>query len=73
MTKKQKIIIAVILSILAIAILVFYMTRTDDNKNDEANNTQEQEADLYDLEGDDSLDLIDLALAEGEIDRETAL
>ncbi|MCK5085630.1 hypothetical protein KAK05_02880, partial [Candidatus Parcubacteria bacterium] len=74
MTKKQITIFAVILSIIVIAILAFYMTRTDDNINDETNtDTQEQEADLYDLEGDDSLDLIDLVLAEGEIDRETAL
>ena len=74
MTKKQITILAVILSIIIIVILAFYMTRTDDNTQKQKNIiSQEQEADLYDLEGDDSLDLIDIALAEERIDRETAL
>lgn len=74
MTKKQITIFAIVLAIIVIATLVFYMTRTDDKANDKTNEiAREQEADLFDLEGDDSLDLINLALAEEKIDRETAL
>ena len=74
MTKKQITTYAVILSIIAIMIFAFYMTKTDDKAKEQANgNTQEQEDDLYDLEGDSSLDLINKALTEKKIDLETSL
>ena len=74
MTKKQITISIIALSIIAIAIFAFYMMKTDDKTEKQKNDiAQEQGADLYEIEGDNSLDLIDIALAEEKIDLETAL
>ncbi|MCK5490670.1 MAG: hypothetical protein KAI67_02390 [Candidatus Pacebacteria bacterium] len=75
MTKKQTTISAIIIQlIIAIAILVFYVMKTDDKVQEQKNNnTQEQDSELYEIEGDNSFDLIDIALEKNNIDRETSL
>jgi len=72
MTKRTIIITAIILLIIALIILVFYPTKRDDAVQ-EQKQVQEQEEEFYKTDGDSSLDLIDIAFAEENIDYETAL
>lgn len=79
MTKKTKRIVyaIIILLIIAIAIFAFLKVRTNNVSEEKISDASEEEEDAafaaYEMTGDSSLDLIDIALAEKKIDRETAL
>lgn len=67
--KKRITIFTTIVLIILIAVFAFYIVKTN-------NNAQEQGSDFYDffeIQGDSSLDLIDTALAEENINYETSL
>ena len=77
--KKKIIISTIILFLVALAFFSFYIVKTSNTKKQAektANITQEPGSDfdsLFNTDGDTSLDLINIALTEEKIDRETML